>query len=81
MLPDIPGGFDRVAYSRNNQGESINISHLQLQDISSWTMSALIEMLPFMKSGETTVFFFDKTNLIQRIKTGKPILILQNIFR
>lgn len=60
---DIPGGFDRVAYVRNenNQGGIYQYYVFTVQDISSADYTALIGMLPFHgKSGETTVFFFDK---------------------
>lgn len=60
---DIPGGFDRVAYVRNenNQGGIYQYYAFTVTDTSVADYIALVEMLPFHgKTGETTVFFFDK---------------------
>ncbi len=61
---DIPGGFDEVAYIRNenNQGTILLYYAFTVADTTNADYLALGKTLPFNKSsGITTAFMFDKT--------------------
>lgn len=61
---DIPGGFDEVAYVRNenNLGTVLLYYAFTVEDTTRADYTALGKTLPFNKtSGITTAFMFDKT--------------------
>lgn len=64
-IKDIPGDFEKVAYIRNenNQGGIFQYYAYTVGDTSVADYVALMEKLPFSgKTGETTVYFFDKNH-------------------
>lgn len=63
---DLPGGFERVAYVRNenNQGGIYQYYAYTVKELQEAEYASLVEMLPLSgKTGLTTVYFFDKKGL------------------
>ena len=63
-IEDLPGGFNEVAFVRNeqNKGGIIRIYAVTVGDLLNADYTACLELLPVNDYGSTTtVYFFDRT--------------------